>query len=512
MSRGKVLWDLHRFAIAASVVEVMTAITPRPFALLRIFSGACNMTVPHHHIRRSVANGSCSVARRFAAFAAELKCAMLPAEVVAKAKTCLLDLLSCAIEARVLPWGIQAAAFATAQGGERSTIIAAHGRANPSDAAFANATMAHGLIREDMHTPSTSHLGVVVWPSLLALAELRPMPGSDLLAGAVAGYELGGRLGRVLVDREVAQRFRPTGLVGAITGATAGARLVGLSEDAAVSAIALAANTAGGLNEWPRAGGSEVFFHAGFAARNAVTAVELAGLGMCASETSIEGQAGLLAAFDRAERARDVAPLADGRFEIMAVYNKPAPACNYVQTACQAALEIVAGTRVRACHIRAVHVSLFPEAIAYPGCDHAGPFDTLLQAKMSIQFSVAAVLVRAALEEENYVTLDDPEILRLAAATTLGSDDAFARAYPNRQGSEVEVVLADGTTRSHRLDDVIACAPDGVRKRFQKAAGAAFGDGRAHRIEDSIERLESMRDAGQLAAMLSAAEWSPPSM
>jgi hypothetical protein len=75
------------------------------------------MTVPHHHhIKRSVANGIGSVARRFAAFAAELECAIVPAEVVAKAKTCLLDLLSCAIEARVLPWGIQAAAFAMAQG------------------------------------------------------------------------------------------------------------------------------------------------------------------------------------------------------------------------------------------------------------------------------------------------------------------------------------------------------------------------------------------------------------
>ncbi len=46
-----------------------------------------------------------------------------------------------------------------------------------------------------------------------------------------------------------------------------------------VSAIGLAANTAGGLNEWPYSGGDEMFFHPGFAARNAVTAVELAELG-----------------------------------------------------------------------------------------------------------------------------------------------------------------------------------------------------------------------------------------
>ena len=36
-------------------------------------------------------------------------------------------------------------------------------------------------------------------------------------------------------------------------------------------------------------GGDEMFFHPGFAARNAVTAVELAELGARASETALDG-------------------------------------------------------------------------------------------------------------------------------------------------------------------------------------------------------------------------------
>ena len=46
-----------------------------------------------------------------------------------------------------------------------------------------------------------------------------------------------------------------------------------------------------------------------------------------------------------------------------------------------------------------VLVRSFPEAIAYPGCDHTGPYRTQLQAKMSIQFSVAAVLVHGRLDD-----------------------------------------------------------------------------------------------------------------
>ena len=55
--------------------------------------------------------------------------------------------------------------------------------------------------------------------------------------------------------------------------------MLGLDEDASVSALAFGANVAAGLNEWPRSGGDEMFFHVGFAARNAVLAAQLARAG-----------------------------------------------------------------------------------------------------------------------------------------------------------------------------------------------------------------------------------------
>src|SRR5690606_22108031 len=66
---------------------------------------------------------------------------------------------------------------------------------------------------------------------------------------------------------------------------------------------ALAANTAAGYNEWAATGGSEMFFHVGFAARNGLTAADLAASGAYVSPTALEGPAGLLAAFDKRPRA-----------------------------------------------------------------------------------------------------------------------------------------------------------------------------------------------------------------
>ena len=97
--------------------------------------------------------------------------------VVEKAELCLLDMIGVAAAANDLPWSRQAAQYAAAMGGDRATLIGSPARASVAEAAFANATAAHGLVQEDMHTASVSHIGVVVWPTFLALAEEQRVTG-----------------------------------------------------------------------------------------------------------------------------------------------------------------------------------------------------------------------------------------------------------------------------------------------------------------------------------------------
>ena len=82
-----------------------------------------------------------------------------------------------------------------------------------------------------------------------------------------------------------------------------------------------------------------MYFHPGFAARNVLTAVALAQAGSYGSQDIFEGEAGLFAAFKRAPFVRP-SDLFTGGAEILAVYSKPAPACNFAQTACQAAAQL----------------------------------------------------------------------------------------------------------------------------------------------------------------------------
>jgi len=262
--------------------------------------------------------------------------------------------------------------------------------------------------------------------------------------------------------------------------------MLGLTEDAGVSALGFAANATVGLNEWPASGADDMFFHAGFAARNAVTSVELAELGAFASETALDGPAGLFAALRRADRVRAVTPFT-GDLEIFSVYHKPAPACNYAQTACQAALAIGADSH----DITAIQVKCTAAAIHYPGCNAAGPFQRVLQAKMSILFCVAATMARRSIEESNYRRLDDPEIARLIGVTELEEDLDLTQAYPGVQGSEVIVTLRDGRRLSQRMRDLVPATPEQIRARFRNAAGAA-----AKGIEQKVDDLDQLDEVG----------------
>ena len=445
---------------------------------------------------------STPLAARIAQTTTAASLADLPTEVIDKTKLCLLDLIGCAFESRDMPWSRQAVGLIQAIEPGASVIGAPHA-ATYGDAAFANAVMGHGLVREDMHSGSISHLGIVVLPALLALSQYRRISGREFIIAAVVGYEVGGRIGRAIMDAQIAKIHRPTGITGPVAAAAAGARALGLNLEATTSAIAIGANTALGFNEWAHTGGSEMFFHAGFAARNAVTAARLAEVGAFASPTALDGGAGLFASLGKQSAAARVAMFED-QPEILSVYHKPVPACNFAQTPCQAALRLSGDEKVDFERIAAIKIRVPRAGALYPGCDHRGPFAHILQAKMSIQYNVAAALMLGNVSEKNFTLLKDPSLHRLISMMELIVDNEMTRAYPALQGGEVQITEIDGTTHRKRLDNVVNATAVEVRDRFRISANAVVGAKRAAEIEQLVDSLEHSDDAGKLAELLRA--------
>jgi len=137
----------------------------------------------------------------------------------------------------------------------------------------------------------------------------------------------------------------------------------------------------------------------------------------------------------------------------------------------------------------------------YPGCDYSGPFEHILQAKMSIQYNVAAALIERSVSERNFLRLADPVLARLLSITTLEVDDGMTQAYPGLQGGEVEIRDADGATRGVRLDDVVNATPSDVLARFRAAATEVVGGAAANEIEQRVAALETAGDVGAIVAL-----------
>jgi 2-methylcitrate dehydratase PrpD len=402
----------------------------------------------------------------------------------------------CAFEARDLPWSQRAATIAGREPGI-ATVLATGATATPGGAAFANGVAGHGLVREDMHAGSVSHLGVVVLPAMLALSERVPTNGRDFIAAGIAGYETGAKIGRALITPELARFFRPTGFTGPLAAAVAGSRLLGLDAVRTARALGFAANTTSGLNQWPHEGSDDMFFHPGFAARNALTCVELAELGGEASDGALDGPAGLLTAYLGGKAIPDIT-LFDGPPEMLAVYNKPVPACNFAQTSCQAALSAVGGAPLAVGGVRQIRIAAPYAAVHYPGCDHAGPFRSRLQAKMSIQFSVAAALRYGKVTEANYADLADAAVMQLARLIRLEADAGFTGAFPARQGARVEIETTDGKVLSATLPDVVPATEAEIRQRYRASAEPTVGLGATAEIERMVDDLENLASVGAL--------------
>jgi 2-methylcitrate dehydratase PrpD len=427
----------------------------------------------------------------------------LSPEVVTKAKLCVYDLLASALGASDLPWSLQAAAVARANSGgaaRGAVIIGTTDIVSVQDAAFANGVIGHQLVRDDMHVGSVSHLGTVLVPALLALTATKKVTGKEFLAALVAGYEVGGKIGRMILDVEVSKIFRPTGITGPVGAAAAGAKLLSLTPEQTATALALGANAAAGYNEWAATGGSEMFFHTGLAARSAVTAVQLAAEGAYVSRTAIDGEAGILAAFHKSLQP-SVPELFTDAPEILAVFFKPVPACNFAQSPAQAALAIARRKKLRAADIERVTVNVTRAAALYPGCNVGGPFEHILQAKMSIQYNVAAALLHGDFAERNYVPQQNPDVQKAATLVRLEVDPELTKAFPGKQGAGVTVHTRAGDVLEERVDDVVATDATGVRERFVAASNERLGQVRAKELDRLIATLETATDAGEIARL-----------
>src|SRR5512137_1788724 len=157
---------------------------------------------------------------QLAAFAAGLRFDDIPAPVVRRAEDLMLDWLASALAGAKARQVLAVERFALAMGPKEgpSQVLVARRSTSPYFAAMVNAAASHVVEQDDVHNSSVFHPATVVFPPALAAAQAERSSGKELLAAAVAGYEVGIRVGEFL-GRSHYKVFHTTGTAGALAAA-----------------------------------------------------------------------------------------------------------------------------------------------------------------------------------------------------------------------------------------------------------------------------------------------------
>jgi 2-methylcitrate dehydratase PrpD len=247
--------------------------------------------------------------------------------------------------------------------------------------------------RDDVHWPSLTHPGAIVWTAVLTAD-----PDDETRwRAALAGYEVTARLGRAL-GAEHRRYWHATATAGAVGGAVAAAVARGSDP---VAAAGHAISIAGGSIVCALERSGTRIAHRDLAAATAIRCAQLSGLP--ATRAGLEHPRGLFAAMggspDRLLEPAERPAIAELAFRLHAT-------CGFAQALVEAARELAGDTLPGHVAVRALEATL---ALA----DDPAP-DTVEDAWWSCQHAVAATLLGVDLED-----LDHPDVAALRARVEL---------------------------------------------------------------------------------------------
>ena len=452
--------------------------------------------------------------RKLAAFCSRVSIDDLPADVVEKAKLCLLDYIANVFGSLQLQAVRDVVSYIKAIGGDgQSTVLASGFKTTPQNAAFLNGVLAEAIEAQDGVRFGGNHPVSAVTPAALAIGEVYECGGADLIEALVAGYEAADRVAASVHPFLTLSGFLPTGACGTFGAAIAAGKMMDLDETGLLNALGCAGYmTPVSMAEDLMAGCTVKIVQGGQAASAGVTAAGLAAQGITGHDRVLEGSE-LGGGFTKIT-LNNVDPvlerITDGlgdSYSIMDVYFKPFTSCRHTHGAAQATLELLGEHGFGAGDVKAVSVQTYTVAniATGKGVPEGGSF---VSAQFSIPYVVSACLLDGEMGPGQLTAerIGSDDIRRLADVVTVGIDDALNGMYPDKTPSRVSITLGDGRVLTRQVDvpkgdprdpmeeDDIA----GKVRRF----GCAEDPAHINAVIDMVLKLEELEDLTELTELL----------
>ncbi len=446
--------------------------------------------------------------RTLAQFAATLQAGDVPAPVLRRTEDLFLDWMASVLAGKGARAVESLAKFWLSQGPSTgpSEVLIHRSTSSPLVAAAINAAASHVAEQDDVHNGSVFHPAAVVFPPALAVAQALGKSGRELLVAAVAGYEVGIRVGEFL-GRSHYKVFHTTGTAGSVAAAAAVGRLLGLSPDTMLHAFGSAGTQGAGLWEFLRDAADSKQLHTAHAASTGLTAAYLAADGFTGAQHILEGPQGMAAGMSTDADPSRLTQGLGNRWATAETSFKYHASCRHTHPAADALVVLMDQHRLAASDIAQVTAQVHQGAI-----DVLGPVthpQTVHQAK----FSMGTVLALAALHRHAGLGVFDsdyrnPAVLDFCSRVTMALDAEVDSAYPARWIGKVQVLTQDGRTLYARVDEPKGDPGNTLSRPELEAKAlslAAYrGGASAHEMQQIIQRVWSLEQATTVDGWLPA--------
>ncbi len=459
------------------------------------------------------ASGSNLYTRGIADFVSGLRYEDVPAEVIARIKLLILDSLGCALYATDLPWSrILMETLAETDTSPSCSVWGTNRRLSAPHAALVNGTLVQGFELDDVHRVGVLHVGAVTLPALCAIAEMRPgMSGRDFLAAAVAGYEIGPRVGMCMGQEHIGQGWHSGATVGVFSAAAGAARALKLTSDQTVHAIGVAGTQSAGLMA-AQFGAMVKRMHAGRSSQSGLYGALLAERGFTGIIDVFENEyGGFCTTFsrstDRFNRAELVAGLGT-KWETTRIALKFYSCVGSNHTTLDALRTMQAKRPFTEAEVESIVVHGSQVTMDHVGWRYEP--QGLTSAQLNLPYCVATLLLDGDVFVEQFTEekVTDADRIRVSRKVTVAEDPSItARGKAYRHMVRVQLKLTDGTEMEETVESPrgsehsFATAEDVIAK-FRKLAGKRFDAAHVERIVDGVMHAESLTNAADFVALL----------
>jgi aconitate decarboxylase len=453
--------------------------------------------------------------RKIAEFVSSLTYERIPRMVRERIKLLILDSLGCAIHGAHLAWcRILRSALEKVDATRTTTVWGTPVRLSSPHAALINGTQVQGFELDDVHRRGVLHVGAVTLPALIAVAESHSrLHGREFLAAAVAGYEIGPRVGLCMGQEHIGQGWHSGATVGVYSAAAGAARGLRLSAPETIHALGIAGTQAAGLMA-AQYGGMVKRMHAGRAAQSGLYGALLAKDGFTGIMDVFEAPyGGFCSTFSRSQDRFHLEELSAGlgeRFETLNISLKFYSCVGSNHTTIDAIRDIRRRRPFTIDELDTIVVHASQVTV-----DHVGwPYRPagLTSAQLNLAFCVATLLIEGDVFVDQFTpeAVEDRSRIELARKVKVVHDPAItALGSAFRHKVRVDVRLRDGTieteTREAPRGSEQSFAVEGeILEKFSKLTCAVMTRKRQAALVDAVLTLEDLSDAKQLARLLRA--------